>query len=70
MKDELGGKLMIKFPTLKPKRYGHLIEDNDENKKIKGGKLCQDYKNYLEATQLKPTKNLMRIALEKIIKFP
>ena len=34
MKDELGGKLMIKCPTLKPKRYGHLIEDNDENKKI------------------------------------
>ena len=77
MKDEIGGKLMITFPALKPKKCGYLTEDNDENKKIKKTKMCQkwkiifeDNKNYPDATQLKPTKNLMKIALEKIIKFP
>ena len=32
--------------------------------------IFEDNKNYLDATQLKPNKNLMKIALEKIIKFP
>lgn len=77
MKDEIGGKLMITFPALKPKTCGYLTEENDKNKKIKKAKMCQkwnikfeDYKIYLDATQLKPTKDLMKIALEKIIKFP
>ena len=35
MKDELGGKIMPKSATLRPKTYGCLTDNNDENKKSK-----------------------------------
>ena len=33
MKDELGGKIMIKFVGLKAKTYSCLIDDSSEDKK-------------------------------------
>ena len=55
MKDELGGKIITKFVTLRPKTYLYLIDDGKEDKKAKGTKKCvikrktkfDDYKNCL-----------------------
>ena len=65
MKDELGGKIMIKFTALRPKTYCYLKDDNNENKKAKGAKKYvakrkikfKDYKYCLEATQLESNLN-------------
>ena len=40
MKDELGGKIITEFVTLRPKTYSFLIDDGKENKKAKGTKKC------------------------------
>ena len=40
MKDELGGKIITEFVTLRPKTYLYLINDCKENKKAKGTKKC------------------------------
>ena len=61
MKDELGGKIRKEFAALRAKTYSYLTGNNDEDKKAKGTKKCvikrklkfEDYKNCLEATQLK-----------------
>ena len=53
MKDELGGKIITEFVTLRPKTYLYLIDDGKEDKKAKGTKTCvikrmikfNDYKN-------------------------
>ena len=55
MKDELGGKIITKFVTLRPKIYSYLTDDGKEDKKAKGTKKCiikrmikfNDYKNCL-----------------------
>ena len=55
MKDELGGKIITEFVTLRPKTYSYLINNCKEDKKAKGTKKCvikrmikfNDYKNYL-----------------------
>ena len=55
MKDELGGKIITEFVTLKPKTYSYLTDDGKEDKKAKGTKKCvikrmikfDDYKNCL-----------------------
>ena len=36
MKDELGGKIITEFVTLRPKTYSFLTDDGKENKKAKG----------------------------------
>ena len=40
MKDELGGKIISEFITLRPKAYTYLTDDGKENKKAKGTKKC------------------------------
>ena len=40
MKDELGGKIIMEFVTLKPKTYSFLTHDDKEDKKAKGTKKC------------------------------
>ena len=60
MKDELGGKIMIKVVGLRGKTYNYLLDDGSENKKAKGTKKYvikrklkfEYYKNCLEATQI------------------
>ena len=64
MKDELGGKFIIKLVGLKAKTYSYLIDDGIECKKAKATKkllwkslklenhLEKLYKKYLEATKL------------------
>ena len=55
MKDELGGKIITKFATLRPKTYSFLTDDGKEDKKAKGTKKCiikkmikfKDYKKCL-----------------------
>ena len=55
MKDELGGRIIIEFVTLRPKTYSYLTDDFKEDKKAKGTKKCvikrmikfNDYKNCL-----------------------
>ena len=55
MKDELGGKTITEFVTLRPKTYSYLINDCKEDKKAKGTKKWvikrmikfNDYKNCL-----------------------
>ena len=55
MKDELDGKIITDFVTLRPKTYSFLIDDGKEDKKAKGTKKCiiekmikfNDYKKFL-----------------------
>ena len=55
MKDELGGKIIMEFVTLRPKTYSYLTDDGKQDKKAKGTKKCvikrmikfDDYKNCL-----------------------
>ena len=55
MKDELGGKIITEFITLRPKTYSYSTDDGKEDKKAKGTKKCvikrmikfDDYKNCL-----------------------
>ena len=55
IKDELGGKIITEFVTLRPKTYSYLTDDCKEDKKAKGTKKCvikrmikfNDYKNCL-----------------------
>ena len=55
MKDELGGKIMTEFVTLRPKTYSYLMDNGNTDKKAKGTKKCvikrilksNDYKNCL-----------------------
>ena len=55
MKDELGGKIIMEFVTLRPKTYLYLTDDGKEDKKANGTKKCiikrmikfGDYRNFL-----------------------
>ena len=68
MKDELGEKIMKEFVVLRAKTYSYLIDDGSEDKKARGTKKCvikrklkfQDYRNCLEAVQVKRKINYLR----------
>ena len=65
MKDELGGKIITEFVTLRPKTYSYLTDDGKEDKKAKGTKTCvikkiikfNDYKNCLLKDEILLTRN-------------
>ena len=38
IKDELGGQIMTDFAALRVKAYSYLIDNNNEDKKVKGTK--------------------------------
>ena len=40
MKDELGGKIITEFFTLRPQTYSFLTDDGKEDRKAKGTKKC------------------------------
>ena len=60
MKDELGGKIITEFVTLRPKTYSYSTDDGKEDKKAKGTKKCvikrmikfNNYKNYLSKDKI------------------
>ena len=68
MKDELGGKIMVKFVELIAKAYSYLIDGISQNKKAEGTKKCvmkrklklENDENYLEATQLEKRMNHLK----------
>ena len=45
MKDGLGGKIVAKSVALRPKTYGYLTDDRDENEKVRGTKNLWQNKN-------------------------
>ena len=67
MKDELGGKIMIKFVGLIAKSYSYSIDDGSKDKNAKDTKKCGikrkpkfgNYKSCFEATQLKNETNYL-----------
>ena len=84
MKDELGGKIMTEFVSLRPKLYSYKKLDGLEDKKCKGMKKCiikktltfEDYKNCLlnpkdvYRTQLMFRSTVMRFIRLRSIRLP
>ena len=66
MNNELGGKIMIKFVTLRAKAYSYFIDDGSKDEKAKDEIRCakkrkpkfDNYKDSLQATQLDNKINL------------
>ena len=51
-KDELGGKIIIKVTTLRPKTYAYLHDDGNDHKKAKGTKIvCNKTRTYVSKFQ-------------------
>ena len=68
MKDNLGGKIFIKFVGLRAKTYSYLKDDSSKDNKAKGTKKCvmkrklkfENYKNCLETTLLDNKLNYLK----------
>ena len=76
IKGELGRRIMKEFVRLRTKTYSYLIDQDRKDKKAKGIKRCiikrkpkfEDYKNCLEASQLKnKIHHLEKIKLTSIV---
>ena len=75
MKDELVGKIITEFVTLRPKTYSFLTDDGKEDKKAKGTKKCvikkmikfNDYKKCLlnDEVMLKPQQRFLDTLLKR-----
>ena len=67
MKDELGGKIITEFVTLRPKTYSFLTDDGKDDKKAKGTKKCvikkmikfNDYKKCLLNDEVMPQQRII-----------
>ena len=75
MKDELGGKIMTEFVTLRPKLYSYIKLDGSKDKKCKGIKKCvvkktltfEDYKTCLFSNSTEYRSQLMfRLAKHEV----
>ena len=68
MKDELGRKIITKFVELRAETYGYLTDDGSEDEKAKSTEKCvikrklkfKNYKNCLEATEIKNTTTIQK----------
>ena len=47
-KDELGGKIMKEFVSLREITWAYLINDDTEHKKIKNKKVCNKKRSYIQ----------------------
>ena len=48
MKDELGGDIITEFVALRPKTYSYLMDNSNNDKKVKGTKrLCNEKNTYI-----------------------
>ena len=63
MKDELDGKIMTKFAGLRAK-LGYLIDDNSEDKKAKGTKMCVIKKKKLSLKIIKTVKKQLNLRMK------
>ena len=61
MKDELGGKIITEFVTLRPKTYSFVTDDGKEDKKAKGRKKSQQ--RFISKKHDVYTENINKIAL-------
>ena len=61
MKDELGGKIITEFVTLRPKTYSFVADDGKEDKKAKGRKKSQQ--RFISKKHDVYTENINKIAL-------
>ena len=52
MKDELGGKIITVFATLRPETYSYLTDDGKEDKKAKGTKKLKKSKKHDVYTEI------------------
>ena len=60
MKDELGGKIVTKFFTLRAKTYSYLTDDCREKKAQKAHKKCDKTRTWLEANLLENEINYLQ----------
>ena len=66
MKDELDGKIMMKFVWLRAKSYSYLIDDGSKDKKAKGTKMSVIKKN-LNLKTIKSVQKQLNLRIKQII---
>ena len=71
MKDELGGRIITEFITLRPKAYTYLTDDGKEDKKAKGTKKCV-IKRMIKFDEVALSNNDDKriVSLDKITSYP
>ena len=64
MKDKLGRKIMTNFVGLRAKSFSYLIDDNSEDKKAKGTKMCVIKKKKLSLKIIKTVKKQLNLRMK------